>query len=183
MAADAPVVLPGASSDTGGTAVTVVAEVATCPAVVHADVHSALMTEIRPVAVVIAVSAVHVPGMAATIGGIEVRTSEVEIVTIRIAGIDAEVPVACLPVERAVEIAGGDECLPLPIEEDITQVEVTTLPIGAEHVVAASHTHEVVEIDLVGGLILLVGEVELVGHLVGQEQSLIAGLLETHCVG
>ena len=159
-----------------------IAEVATRPAVVHAEVLSAGRTEVCPVAIVVAVSAVQVPGMSATIGGIEVRTSEVEIVTVRIAGIDAEVPVACLPVEWTVEIAGGDECLPLPVEKDIAQIEVATLPVGTEDIGTARHTHQVVEIDLVRGLILLVGQVELVGHLVGQEQGLVASLLETHGV-
>ena len=135
------------------------------------------------VSVVVAVSAVSVPGVAATIGGIEVGTSEVEVVAMGIAGVDAEVPVAGLPVERAIEVTGCEEGVPLPVEQDVTQVEVTALPIGAEHVSAAGHTHQIVEVDLIRGLILLVRQVEFVGHLVCQEQGLVAGLLETHGAG
>ena len=54
--------------------------------------------EVVAMAVIIAMSANHVPSMTATIGGIEYRTSEEEIVAMRIAGIDAEVPVTGIPV-------------------------------------------------------------------------------------
>jgi hypothetical protein len=79
-------------------------------------------------------SAMNMPGMSAAIGSIEVRTSEVEIVTVRIAGVDAEMPVTCLPVERTIEIGGCDIGLPLPVEQDITQVEITAFPIDTENV-------------------------------------------------
>ena len=144
---------------------------------------SSWRTEVLSVTIVVAMSSMNVPGMSATIGGIEVRTSEVEVVTVRIAGIDAEVPVACLPVEGTVEIAGCQEGIPLPVEQDIAQVEVATLPVDAKHVVAARHAHQIIEVDFITSLILLVGEVELIGHLISQEQSLVAGLLETHCGG
>ena len=163
-----------------------VAEVTTIPAVVHADMLSTLSdwcTEMLPAAVVVAVAPMNVPGVSATISRIEMRESEVEIVAVRIAGIDGEVPVASVPIQRAVEVVGCQEGFPLPVEEDIAQVEVTALPVGAEDIAAACHSHQVVEIDFIRGLILLVGEVELIGHLIGQEQSLVAGLLVTHCVG
>jgi hypothetical protein len=139
--------------------------------------------EVLSMTIVVTTTSMNVPGMSATIGGIEVRTSEVEVVTVGIAGIDTEVPVACLPVEGTVEIAGCQEGIPLPVEQDIAQVEVTALPIGSEHVMTARHAHQIVEVDLVSGLILLIGQVELVGHLVGQEQGLVAGLLIAHCAG
>ena len=86
------------------------------------------------VSVVVATVAMDMPGMTSTIGGIESRTPEEEVVAVRIAGIDAEMPVACLPVERTIEIGGCDVGLPLPVVQDITQVEITALPIDAEHV-------------------------------------------------
>jgi hypothetical protein len=155
-------------------------ELTTVPTVVHAHMLPSWGAEVLAMAIVIAAIAMYVPGMSATIGGIEVGTSEVEVVTVRIAGIDAEVPVACLPVEGTVEIAGCQEGIPLPVEKNITQIEVATLPIHAEHVVATCHTHQIVEIDFITSLILLVGEVELVCHFICQEQSLVAGLLKTH---
>jgi hypothetical protein len=119
------------------------------------------------VAIVIAAIAMDMPGVSATIADIEVRCSEIEVVTVRIAGVDAEVPVACFPVEGTVEIAGCQEGIPLPVEKDITQIEVATLPVDAKHVGATCHTHQIVEVDLITSLVLLVGEVELIGHLIG----------------
>ena len=158
-------------------------ELAAVPTIVHAHMLSSRVAEVLAVAIVVTAISMNMPGMSATIGGIEVRTSEVEVVTMRIAGIDAEVPVACLPVEGTVEIAGCDKGIPLPVEKNITQIEVATLPVDAKHIVTAGHTHQIVEVDFITSLILLVGEVELIGHLISQEQSLVAGLLETHCGG
>ena len=132
--------------------------------------------------VVVAMSAYDVPGMSSPIAGIEHGASEVEVVAMGIAGIDAKVPIASIPVEWAVEVAGGTESLPLPVEQDIAHVEVATLPIGGIDVVVAGYSHEIVEVDLIGSLVLLVGEVELIGHLVGEEQGLVASLLIAHGV-
>ena len=167
--------------DTSGT-VTMVAELTTIPAVMHTNVPISGCAEMFSASVVVAAVAMDVPSMSTAIGGIKGRTSEVEVVTVRIAGIDAEVPVACLPVERTIEIGGCDIGLPLPVVKDITQIEVTALPIGAEHISAACHSHQIVKVNLIGSLVLLVCEVQLVGHLIRQEQSLVTGLLETHCI-
>ena len=129
------------------------------------------------------VSAVHVPGVTSTIDAIEVRTSEVEVVTMGIACINAKVPEACIPVERTVEIGGIQVELVLPVQKDIAQVEVTALPIDSVEIVLGINAHEVVKVYLVGCFILLFREVELVGHLVGEEQSLLTGLLVAHGVG
>jgi hypothetical protein len=93
-----------ACSDTGGTVTVAATEVTTIPTVVHAEVLSVGGTVVVAVTVIVAVSAKSVPGMGTTIGDIEVRTSEVEIVTVRITGIDAEVPVTSVPVQRTIEI-------------------------------------------------------------------------------
>ena len=109
-----------ACSDTGGTVTVAATEVTTIPTVVHAEVLSVGGTVVVAVTVIVAVSANSVPGMGTTIGDIEVRTSEVEIVTVRITGIDAEVPVTSVPVQRTIEIRGCNEGIPLPVEQDIT---------------------------------------------------------------
>ena len=129
---------------------------------------------------VVAVSAIHVPAVSTPVGGIEVWTSVEEIVAVGIAGIDAEMPIACIPVERTIEVGGCDEGIPLPCIKDVAQVEVTTLPVGTIHIVYAGDTHEVVEVDFVRCLVLGISQVELVGHLVGEEQGLVAGLLVAH---
>jgi hypothetical protein len=137
-------------------------------------------TEVLSVTIVVTSITMNVPGMSATIADIEGRRAEIEVVTVRISGVDTEVPVTCLPVEGTVEIAGCDKGIPLPVHKDITQIEVATLPVDAKHVSATSHTHQIVEVDFITSLVLLFGEVELIGHLISQEQGLSAGLLETH---
>ena len=109
------------------------------------------------------------------------RTTEVEIVAVRIAAVDAEVPICSIPVYRAIEVGCIAEQLILPVEEDVTQVEITVCPVNTIEVVIAVDTHQVVEVHLVCCLVLLLGEVQLVSHLVGEEQSLLACLLVAHC--
>ena len=169
------------SSDSCRAVTVATTELTTIPAVLHADVLS-VMTIVAAVSVIIAMATYSVPGMGTTIGVIEVRTSEVEVVTVGITGIDAEVPVTGVPVQRTIEIGCCHEGIPLPVEQDITQVEITALPVGSIHIVTAGDTHQVVEIDLLGCLVLFVSKIQLISHLVGQEQGLVASLLITHCV-
>ena len=95
---------------------------------------------------------------------------------------DAEVPVACVPVEWTIEVFCCAEATILPIPEDVAQVEVTSCPVCSIAVVHGVYTHEVVEVYLVCCLILLFCQVKLVCHLIGEEQSLLTSLLITHCV-
>jgi hypothetical protein len=120
--------------------------------------------------------------MSTAIAGVEHRTTEVEVVTMWIASINAEVPETITPVEWTIEIGSCAECLPLPIQQNIAQVQVTTLPVVAIDIVITRHTHQVVEVDFIGSLILLVRQVQLVSHLVCQEQSLVACLFVAHCL-
>ena len=160
-----------------GRAVARATEVTAVPTVVHAEVLSVRGMEVVSVSMIVTMSTYTVPGMCAPIGYIEVRTTEIEVVAMRITAIDAEVPVACLPVEWAIEIGGCDKGVPLPFEHDVAQIEVTTLPIGSEHIVASCHTHQVVEVDLISCLVLLVSQIQLISHLISEEEGLVAGLL------
>jgi hypothetical protein len=78
--------------------VTVAAEVSAVPTVVHADVLSVWGTEVLAMAVIVAVSAYSVPGVGTMIRVVEMRTSEIEVVTVWVAGVYAEVPVSSVPV-------------------------------------------------------------------------------------
>ena len=120
------------------------------------------------------------PAVTATILYVNGGTAKEEIVAIRVAGINAEMPIACVPVERTIEIGGVTESTILPRQQDVAEVEVATLPIETIQVVDGAHTHQVVEVYLVCCLILLVGEVKFIRHLVGEEQRLLTGLLITH---
>jgi hypothetical protein len=55
-------------------------------------------TVVVTMAVIIAVTAMNVPGVTATIAGIEHRTSEVEVVAVGITCVDGEVPIAAVPI-------------------------------------------------------------------------------------
>ena len=123
------------------------------------------------------------PAVASTVHGVEVRCAEIEVVTVWIAGVHTEVPIACVPIKRAIKIGGVAVHAVLPIEQNVTQVQVAALPVEAVQVVVVVDAHQVVEVNLVCSLILVIGEVQLVGHLVRQEQGLPASLVVTHGVG
>ena len=94
-------------------------EITTVPAVVHTEVLSVNRAEVVSAAIVVAVCTMQVPSVSAAIGCIEVRTSKVEVVTMRITAIDAEVPVACLPIEWTIELGCSHISLPLPVKQNI----------------------------------------------------------------
>lgn len=129
----------------------------------------------------VAASAVMVPAVSSPVGGVEHRTSEEEVVAVGIAAIDGEMPVASFPVERAVEVGRCQIGIVLPAEEDVAQIEVTLLPISTVEIVAAVDAHEIIEVDLISGFILLFGQVQLIGHLVGKEEGLVTSLRIAHC--
>ena len=81
--------------DTGG-AVTVATEVTTIPTVMHTKVLSVGCTEVVAVSVIVSSSAYSVPGVGTAIGVEEERTTKIEVVTIRVAGIDIVLLLAAL---------------------------------------------------------------------------------------
>lgn len=123
------------------------------------------------------------PAVTSAVHGVEAWCTEIEVVTVWIAGIHTEVPIACVPVEWTIEITGVAVHAILPIEQNVTQVQVAALPVEAVQVVIVVDAHQVVEVDFVCSLILVIGEVELVCHLVRQEQGLPTRLVVTHGLG
>ena len=153
------------------------------PSVAHADVASVVVMDVVVATSVIpSVTSNAVPGMSSTISSVEYGTSVVEIVTMWIAGIDAEMPESVCPIERAIEIGGCTECAQLPVKQDIAQIQVAALPVGAIYIVITRDSHQVVEVNLISSLILLFCQVQLVSHLVSQEEGLVASLLVAHCL-
>lgn len=59
--------------------------------------------------VIPASATIHSPAVSTTINGIEMRSSEEEVISAWVAGIDAEVEISAIPVKRTVEIACGTE--------------------------------------------------------------------------
>ncbi len=79
----------------------VVAIISTVESVTHSDTSAVVSDAVissEDTSVVPTASTVQVPAMSATVCPVEVRTTEVEIGAVRIACIDAEVPVSCIPV-------------------------------------------------------------------------------------
>lgn len=123
------------------------------------------------------------PAVASAVHGVEAWCTEIEVVTVWIAGVHTEVPIACVPVKWTIEITGIAVHAILPIKQNVTQVQVASLPIEAVQVVVVVDAHQVVEVNFVCSLILVIGEVEFVCHLVRQEKSLPTRLVVTHGVG
>ena len=123
------------------------------------------------------------PAVTSAVHGVEAWRTKIKVVTVWIAGVHAEVPIACVPIERTVKIGGIAVHAILPIEQNVTQIQVAPFPVEAVQVVIVVDAHQVVEVDFVCSLILVIGEVELVCHLVRQEKSLPTRLIVTHGVG
>lgn len=127
--------------------------------------------------------AIHVPAVAASINGIEVWRAKVEIVAVRVAGIHAEVPITGIPIQWAIEVSGISVHAVLPVEQNVAQVQIAPFPINTVQVVVVVYTHEVVQVYFVCGFVLVIGQIQLISHLVRQEKSLLASLFITHGVG
>lgn len=63
-----------------------------------------MRAEVVAMSFVVAASAVASPAVTAAIGYIDGGTAEVEVVASRIAGVDTEVPITGVPIERTVEV-------------------------------------------------------------------------------
>lgn len=70
----------------------------------------------------------------------------------------------------------------LPINEDVAQVGITYGPVSRINVIASVYAHQVVEVYLIDRLILCLVEVQLIRHLIREEESLYASLFVTHGV-
>lgn len=167
-----------------GIVVESVAVVAAFESVAHSLVmiSASVLTRTEVTSVIPAATAVVMPTVSAAIYIEEMRTAIVEVVAMRIASVDAEVPVTCIPIDGTIEVSGAAEQLILPVEQDVAHIHITVVPVGSVEVGTGVHAQQVVEVDLVRCLILILGQVQLVSHFVSQEQRLLAGLLISHCV-
>ena len=102
---------------------------------------------------------------------IDCRTVVEEIVAV-VAVPKGAIPCAAYPAQRTDEVVGCAIEAPLPVVEDIAEVGVAVSPPYAVKVAGRVDAKEIFEIHLVYLVVLLGGEVELVGHLVGEEVGL-----------
>ena len=97
--------------------------------------------------------------------------------------VDDQAPGAGTPCQRAIEVEAAHIAVELPCAEHHAEVAVAHIPPRAEQVVLSVHIEEVIEVDFVYSLILFFRQIELVGHLVAQKQSLFSGGFVWHCCG
>ena len=118
--------------------------------------------------------------VAALVAYISLGASPVEVAPVRVVVVDVESPAAVLPSQRAIEVALVYEPLILPGCQNILQVAVATLPPGAVGIFLSIHTHQVVQIDLIDGIILGIRQVQFIGHLIREEKSLFLSCVITY---
>jgi len=119
----------------------------------------------------------------ATLEGHEHRRTVEEHPSDTVAGVDGEGPATSTPDDGTVEPLTGHEAVVLPGAEHIAQVAVANFPPKTEHVGAGIYVEQVIEIDFIHCLILCCCQSELVGHLVGKEEGLVACGVVRHCCG
>lgn len=147
--------------------------------------HSGTVVEPH-VAIGAVASVVRAMSEASAIGDIDAGASEV-VVTVAIAIEDGVVPAISRPSYGTQEVVNCCEEPVLPVEEHVAQILVAVLPVVAECVGRIVYGQEIVEVYLVGTVVLLSCEVQLVCHLVRQEPSLLAsrfvveGFRREHC--
>ena len=108
----------------------------------------------------------------------------VEVVAVGVVAEYGEVPATAEPEDGAEEIIYGGEGGPLPVVEDVAQVLVAVRQVtDVGQVGLGVEREQIVEVDFVSVVVLLVVEVELVGHLVGEIVSTLASGLIVHGVG
>ena len=94
-----------------------------------------------------------------------------------------ECPATSLPSHRAIEVGECHILVELPVVQHEAEVSITAIPPDAEYITVSVQAHQVVEIDLIDSLILCSGEVELVSHLVREEEGFVLCCIIAHCVG
>ena len=86
--------------------------------------------------------------------------------------INAELPATIAPSQRTIEILDTEEFLILIGRQHTLYLKVALLPQIAVEIKRRAYTHKIVEVDLIDRFILRWREIQLIGHLVRQEQGL-----------
>jgi hypothetical protein len=97
--------------------------------------------------------------------------------------INAELPATIAPTQRTIEILYTEEFLILVGRQHTLYLKVALFPQIAVEIKRRTYTHKIVEVDLIDRFILRWREIQLIGHLVRQEQGLRAGRFITQGFG
>ena len=104
------------------------------------------------------------------------RTSFVEVIPVGVVAIDVESHMTGIPRKWTVEVRQCEVLIVLIDSQYKLKVGVSPVPPRAVEVVASVHAHQVVEIDFIDCVILVIRQVQFIGHLVAQEQGLVLSL-------
>lgn len=105
--------------------------------------------------------------MLAVVAGIIIRTVEIKFVAVAITRIDAVTEMVVAPISRTIKIGQTSEALIFRTAEDVRQVEIAAVPIRAIEVVIIAEIKKIIIVHLISSLILLIGQIQLISHLVG----------------
>ena len=118
--------------------------------------------------------------VTATIGMVNSGIAIV-VISYTIIAIDGEEPAIVKPRERTEEIVRSSENGILPIVEDVAKVCIAVGQIISIDIVCRLDAEQIVEVDLIAVVVLLIIEIQFVGHLVREETGLLASLSIAHC--
>lgn len=128
---------------------------------------------------IVVTAAMVVASVAAAIGVIN-RRMMVVVMSKAVVTVDGEQPGTTVPCQRTEEVVGSCEERVLPVIKDMTEVGIAIGKIIAIKVGLGAYAQEVIQIDLVAIVVLLLVEVQLISHLVGEETRLLAGFFIVH---
>ena len=94
--------------------------------------------------------------------------------------IDGKEPSVMKPSQRTEEVVSGGEDSVLPVVENMTNVSIAISEIVAIDLVCRLDAQQVVEVDFIAVVVLLIIQVELIGHLIREETGLFACLFVAH---
>ena len=136
--------------------------------------HRSAIVVISTSVIVSAVSASIVPEDGGTM---------VEVIPVGIVAVNGEVPSAMQPAQRREQVVDGGIGCPLPVVQYVSQVGITVSQVTAVQKVGfGANREQVVEVDFVGIVVLLLIQVQFVGHLIGQVVCLFACRFVIHCI-
>ena len=108
--------------------------------------------------------------VASSVHRISVRTCPVVVAAVGIASVDRVVPSSSSPSQRTVEVVQTHVAVPLVSAEHVPEVGVAAAPPVSVEVALVVHAEQVVEVDLVC-------------HLVGEEQGFALCHVDRKCCG
>lgn len=96
--------------------------------------------------------------------------------------VDCEIQRTLAESHRSVEVFGIEEKFILPAGKYISEFICTAAPVDSEDVSSTNQTIEIVEIDFIDSVVLVIGKVQFIGHLVGEEKRFAACPFVAHSV-